>query len=108
MPAPSPRLEAFLRLLTDRGMLRGVDRRLRVELALRELGEPSDPRALHDLLVPLVARNREEQARFRELFDDFFGVGSAAARRSSTGIALKSSISKPRTASISISASRTG
>jgi hypothetical protein len=88
MPAPSPRLEAFLRLLTDRGMLRGVDRRLRIELALRELGEPADPRALHDLLVPLVARNREEQARFRELFDDFFGVGSAAARRSSTGIAI--------------------
>lgn len=88
MPAPSPRLEAFLRLLTDRGMLRGVDRRLRIELALRELGEPADPRALHDLLVPLVARNREEQARFRELFDDFFGVGPAAARRSSTGIAL--------------------
>lgn len=88
MSVPSPRLEAFLRLLTDRGMLRGVDRRLRIELALRELGEPADSRALHDLLVPLVARNREEQARFRELFDDFFGVGSAAARRSSTGIAM--------------------
>jgi len=88
MPAPSPRLENFLRLLGDRGMLRGVDRRLRIELALRELGEPSDPRALHDLLVPLVARNREEQARFRELFDDFFSVGPTTARRSSTGIAI--------------------
>ena len=88
MPAPSPRLENFLRLLSDRGMLRGVDRRLRIELALRELGEPNDPRALHDLLVPLVARNRDEQARFRELFDDFFGVGPTTARRSSTGITI--------------------
>ena len=95
MPAPSPRVEAFLRLLTDRGMLRGVDRRLRIELALRTLGEPEDRRALHDLLVPLVARNREEQARFRELFDDFFGVGSAATRRSSTGIAMPPSPTPP-------------
>ena len=97
MPAPSPRLEDFLRLLADRGMLRGVDRRLRIELALREIGEPADRRELHDLLVPLVARTREEQARFRELFDDFFDVGATSARRSSSGSVIPTSSTPVRT-----------
>ena len=77
MPIPRAAVDAFVRRLTDTGRLEGVDRRLRVELVLRELGIPDDPAQLRALLSPLVARNRDEQARFAELFDTHFELATA-------------------------------
>ena len=88
MPIPRGDVDAFVRRLSDTGFLDGVDRRLRVELVLRELGIPDEPEALRALLSPIVARNRDEQAGFVELFDTHFQLTPPPPQSSGSRISL--------------------
>ena len=65
--------EDFLLLLKQKGFIIGVDTQLEIQLLLNRLEEACDKERLKRLLCPILAKNKEEQRLFYELFEEYFG-----------------------------------
>jgi hypothetical protein len=76
-------LETLLLKLEAEGFKIGVDTRISLQKVLKELGKNFTYRSqdLKQILCPLVVKNRIEQERFNQLFDNFYSEARKEANK---------------------------
>jgi hypothetical protein len=84
-PDQSLPFSGFLDFLKRRGFAVDVDRHLRLVSLLEKIGGECEPHELKQLVAPLFATNKREQAHFYRVFDEYFHLLLPSDRREKRG-----------------------